>query len=163
MNDEQGETWFCAKDVCDALEHTNSRRAIAKLVDEGDVTKRYTMDALDRMQPTTFINESSLYSLILSCWMKVHLGYRSGRLPKTGSHLFLEGAEVHDVNIYTKSVAKSVVSWGEMSIFAYLKNLNSHKMLKNQRRAKSAPRSTKTNTFTPRISTFSTQIRSFLR
>ena len=66
MNDEQGETWFCAKDVCDALEHTNSRRAIAKLVDEGDVTKRYTMDALDRMQPTTFINESGLYSLILS-------------------------------------------------------------------------------------------------
>ena len=66
MNDEQGETWFCAKDVCDALEHTNSRRAIAKLVDEGDVTKRYTMDALGRMQPTTFINESGLYSLILS-------------------------------------------------------------------------------------------------
>ena len=55
------------KDVCDALEHTNSRRAIAKLVDEGDVTKRYTMDALGRMQPTTFINESGLYSLILSC------------------------------------------------------------------------------------------------
>ena len=66
MSDEQGEPLFCAKDVCDALEHTNSRRAIAKLVDEGDVTKRYTMDALGRMQPTTFINESGLYSLILS-------------------------------------------------------------------------------------------------
>jgi hypothetical protein len=43
---------------------------------------------------------------------------------------------VHDVNIYTKSVAKSVVSWGEMHIFAYLKNLNSHEMLKNQWKGK---------------------------
>ena len=42
MSDEQGEPLFCGKDVCDALQHTNSRRAIAKLVDEGDVTKRYT-------------------------------------------------------------------------------------------------------------------------
>jgi hypothetical protein len=37
---------------------------------------------------------------------------------------------VHDVNIYTKSVAKSVVSWGGMPIFAYLKNLNSHEIRK---------------------------------
>jgi len=40
--DENNEPLFCAKDVCDALKHTNSRRAIAKLVDEADVTKRYT-------------------------------------------------------------------------------------------------------------------------
>ena len=65
MSDEQGEIWFCAKDVCDALEHTNSRRAIAKLVDEGDVTKRYTITSSGEQQ-MTFINESGLYSLILS-------------------------------------------------------------------------------------------------
>ena len=65
MSDEQGETWFCAKDVCDALQHTNSRRAIAKLVDEGDVTKRYTPTSSGEQQ-MTFINESGLYALILS-------------------------------------------------------------------------------------------------
>jgi len=62
---EQGEPLFCAKDVCDALKHTNSRRAIAKLVDEGDVTKRYTPTKSGN-QVMTFINESGLYALILS-------------------------------------------------------------------------------------------------
>ena len=65
MKNEQGEPLFCAKDVCDALKHTNSRRAIAKLVDEGDVTKCYTPTTSGK-QVMTFINESGLYALILS-------------------------------------------------------------------------------------------------
>ena len=65
ISNEQGEAMFCAKDVCDALKHTNSRRAIAKLVDEGDVTKRYTPTTSGN-QLMTFINESGLYALILS-------------------------------------------------------------------------------------------------
>ena len=65
LSNEQGEVMFCAKDVCDALKHTNSRRAIAKLVDEGDVTKRYT-PTTSGDQLMTFINESGLYALILS-------------------------------------------------------------------------------------------------
>ena len=65
MSNEQGEPLFCAKDVCDALKHTNSRRAIAKLVNEGDVTKRYTPTKSGN-QVMTFINESGLYALILS-------------------------------------------------------------------------------------------------
>ena len=64
LSNEQGEVMFCAKDVCDALKHTNSRRAIAKLVDEGDVTKRYTPTSSGD-QLMTYINESGLYSLIL--------------------------------------------------------------------------------------------------
>ena len=65
IHGEQDEPLFCAKDVCDALKHTNSRRAIAKLVDEGDVTKRYTPTKSGN-QVMTFINESGLYALILS-------------------------------------------------------------------------------------------------
>ena len=66
MSDEKGEPLFCAKDVCDALGYNNSRDAMRKHVEIDDVAKRDTMDALGRMQPTTFINESGLYSLILS-------------------------------------------------------------------------------------------------
>ena len=61
----KGQTLVCGKDVCDALQHTNSRRSIAKLVDEDDVTKRYTPTSSGEQQ-MTFINESGLYSLILS-------------------------------------------------------------------------------------------------
>ena len=64
MCNEQSEVMFCAKDVCDALKHTNSRRAIAKLVDEGDVTKRYTPTTSGE-QLMTYVNESGLYALIL--------------------------------------------------------------------------------------------------
>ena len=64
-SNEQGEVLFCAKDVCDALKHTNSRRAIAKLVDQRDVTKRYTPTTSGN-QLMTYINESGLYSLILA-------------------------------------------------------------------------------------------------
>lgn len=60
-----GEPWFCANDVCDILEHSNSRKAISDLLDEDDVTKRYTVDALNRDQETNFISEYGIYSLIL--------------------------------------------------------------------------------------------------
>ena len=66
MSNEQGEPMFCAKDVCDALSHSNSRKAIANLVDKDDVTRSYIIDSLGRKQQATFINESGLYSLILS-------------------------------------------------------------------------------------------------
>ena len=62
VRNEQGEPLFCAKDVCDALGYNNSRDAMRKHVEIDDVAKRDTMDALGRMQPTTFINESGLYS-----------------------------------------------------------------------------------------------------
>ena len=66
MTNEQGEPIFCAKDVCDALKHTNSRKAVANLVDKDDVTRSYIIDSLGRNQQATFINESGLYALILS-------------------------------------------------------------------------------------------------
>ena len=62
----QGEPMFCAKDVCEALKHTNSRKAVVDLVDKDDVTRSYIIDSLGRKQRATFINESGLYALILS-------------------------------------------------------------------------------------------------
>ena len=66
MSNEQGEVLFCAKDVCDALSHSNSRKAVANLVEEDDVTRSYLIDSLGRKQQAIFINESGLYALILS-------------------------------------------------------------------------------------------------
>ena len=62
----QGEPMFCAKDVCEALKHTNSRKAVVDLGDKDDVTRSYIIDSLGRKQRATFINESGLYALILS-------------------------------------------------------------------------------------------------
>lgn len=63
--DLNGEPWFVGKDVAAVLEYSNPRKALADHVDQEDkgVTK---CDTLGGMQELTIINESGLYSLILS-------------------------------------------------------------------------------------------------
>lgn len=67
--DEDGDPWMVGKDVAIALGYTNPRKALADHVDvedkrQGDgVTIR---DSIGRAQAATLINESGLYSLVLS-------------------------------------------------------------------------------------------------
>lgn len=57
-----GETWFVAKDVCDRLGLTNSRKALQSLDnDEKGVTTGYTLGGNQTM---AIVNESGLYSLV---------------------------------------------------------------------------------------------------
>ena len=65
VTDGQGEVLFCAKDVCDALGYNNSRDALRKHVEKGDVAKCDT-PTTSGDQLMTYINESGLYSLILA-------------------------------------------------------------------------------------------------
>ena len=60
-----GEPWFVGKDVAETLGYSNPRKAIGDHVDDEDkgVTK---CDTLGGSQDLTVINESGLYSLILS-------------------------------------------------------------------------------------------------
>lgn len=60
-----GEPWLVGKDVAEALGYSNPRKAIGDHVDDEDkgVTK---CDTLGGSQDLTVINESGLYSLILS-------------------------------------------------------------------------------------------------
>lgn len=60
------EPCFAGKDVTDILGYSNSRDAIARHVAEEDRETIGLSDAMGREQPTVFINESGLYSLILS-------------------------------------------------------------------------------------------------
>ena len=61
----KGETYFVGKDVADALGYGNSRDALRKHVDEDDKqTSRFATG--DQQYNMTVINESGLYSLILS-------------------------------------------------------------------------------------------------
>lgn len=63
-----GEPWFVGKDVAEILGYSNTRKALADHVDKEDkgVTK---CDTLGGVQDLTVINESGLYSLILSSKM----------------------------------------------------------------------------------------------
>ena len=61
-----GEPYFIGKDVATILGYKNIRDAIAKHVDDDDKDDVAIRDSIGRMQNTTVINESGLYSLILS-------------------------------------------------------------------------------------------------
>lgn len=68
--DEQGEPLFCAKDVCDVLDYTNSSKAISDHCRPSGVTKRYVTSEAEASkarenQEMTFINEGNLYRLII--------------------------------------------------------------------------------------------------
>lgn len=62
-----GEPWFVAKDVADALGYSNSRDALARHVDDEDKTSVVIPDTGSNYKSkATLINESGLYSLVLS-------------------------------------------------------------------------------------------------
>lgn len=60
-----GEPWFVAKDVATALGYSNTRDAIAKHVDDDDKNTVVIRDGKGNPNQT-IINESGLYSLVLS-------------------------------------------------------------------------------------------------
>lgn len=62
-----GEPWFVGKDIAENLGYTNTRKAIIDHVDTEDKRDGVTIrDSIGRKQTPTCINESGLYSLILS-------------------------------------------------------------------------------------------------
>ena len=65
MSNEQGEVMFCAKDVAEALGYKLARKAVQDHVDEGDVLK-WNTPTTSGVQMMLYVNESGLYSLILS-------------------------------------------------------------------------------------------------
>nr|WP_294672194.1 phage antirepressor [uncultured Blautia sp.] len=60
------EPWFVGKDVAESLGYERATKAIRDHVDEEDVDEIPIQDSIGRMQNTPVINESGLYSLVLS-------------------------------------------------------------------------------------------------
>lgn len=59
-----GEPWFVASDVADALDHSDTSKAVSRLDDDEKLTR--TMFASGQNREVLVINESGLYSLILT-------------------------------------------------------------------------------------------------
>lgn len=64
MTGEDGEYWFCSKDVCAVLGYSNSRQSTADHCREKGVSKRYTLTEQGK-QELQFIDEGNLYRLII--------------------------------------------------------------------------------------------------
>ena len=67
MSSEQGEVMFCGKDACEALGYAKARNAVMQHVDDEDKTTALIQGAGSNYKSqAVFINESGLYTLILS-------------------------------------------------------------------------------------------------
>ncbi|MDE3738605.1 BRO family protein [Pseudomonas resinovorans] len=64
MTEENGEHWFCAKDVCEVLGYNNTSQTVEDHCREAGVSKRYTSSGGQRRE-LAFINEGNLYRLII--------------------------------------------------------------------------------------------------
>ncbi len=60
------EPWFVGENVAGVLGYAKSLNVLSAYVDEGDSLKQGLIDNIGRIKKTIFINESSLYSLIIS-------------------------------------------------------------------------------------------------
>ena len=61
-----GEPWFVGKDVAEVLGYERPTKAVSDRVEDDDIDGIPIQDSIGRMQNTPIINESGLYSLILS-------------------------------------------------------------------------------------------------
>ena len=115
MVDEKGEPWFVGKDVARRLGYINHRKALRDHVDEEDRKDGVTIrDSIGRDQETTFINESGLYSLVLSSTLPQAKAFKRWvtaevlpQIRKTGGYIPLkdkEGRELSDLEIMCRAM-----------------------------------------------------------
>ncbi|HGI2395237.1 TPA: phage antirepressor KilAC domain-containing protein [Streptococcus agalactiae] len=64
--EKDGEFFFIGKEVAEKLGYARGRKAVLDHIDAEDIDEVPFQDAIGRMQKTSIINESGLYSLILS-------------------------------------------------------------------------------------------------
>ncbi|HBN5564825.1 TPA: Bro-N domain-containing protein [Escherichia coli] len=116
-----GEPWFVAKDVCDALRLVNSRKALMSLdEDEKGVTLSYTPGGEQKLN---IISESGLYTLILRCRDAVKQGTTAWRFRKWVTNEVLPSIRKNGEYVYIEPEpmrAAEPLNWRQK---AYLRGL----------------------------------------
>ena len=105
MANENGDVYFVGKDVAKALGYGQPDKAIVRHVDDDDRTFHTVIDSLGRRQKAFIINESGLYSLVLSSKLEQAKAFKrwvtSEVLPqirKTGGYIPTHDAEGHPLS-----------------------------------------------------------------
>ena len=114
--DENGEPWFCAKDLCDVLGYKNSSCAVNQHVRSSDVAKRYVAriaknrygECNGKMQVVQmiFVNESGFYALVLGSKLATAVKFKDWvtsvvlpQIRKTGGYIPMKEGESEEETI----------------------------------------------------------------
>ncbi|MCM1225969.1 MAG: phage antirepressor [Clostridium sp.] len=111
-----GEPWFVGKDIAEILGYHNTRDAIAKRVDaEDELCGVAVCDSIGREQYPVLINESGLYSMILSSKLPKAKRFKrwitSEVLPsirRTGKYVHEKAREAEELKMRTR-LAKTLI------------------------------------------------------
>jgi prophage antirepressor-like protein len=115
ITDEQGNPWFVAKDICSALDLSDVSKAVSRLDEDEKGTNKIL--TLGGSQDVLIINESGLYSLILSsnkpeakAFKKVVTNEILPSIRKTGQYSTKskKQSNVHDVFLKSHRVAREL-------------------------------------------------------
>ena len=114
-----GNPWFVGKDVANKLGYSNTRKAILDHVDTDDKNDGVTIrDSIGRNQNPTIINESGLYSLVLSSKLPSAKRFKkwvtSEVLPAIRKHgAYLTDEKAYDVTHNPNALADLLLQAGE--------------------------------------------------
>ena len=114
--DENGEPWFCAKDLCDVLGYKNSSFAVNQHVRSSDVAKRYVArlaknrfgvcEGKMQVVQMIFVNESGFYALVLGSKLATAVKFKDWvtsvvlpQIRKTGGYIPVHEGESEEETI----------------------------------------------------------------
>ena len=114
--DENGEPWFCAKDLCDVLGYKNSSCAVNQHVRSSDVAKRYVArlaknrfgvcEGKMQVVQMIFVNESGFYALVLGSKLASAVKFKDWvtsvvlpQIRKTGGYIPMKEGESEEETI----------------------------------------------------------------
>ena len=114
--DENGEPWFCAKDLCDVLGYKNSSCAVSQHVRSSDVAKRYVArlaknrfgvcEGKMQVVQMIFVNESGFYALVLGSKLPSAVKFKDWvtsvvlpQIRKTGGYIPMKEGESEEETI----------------------------------------------------------------
>mgnify|MGYP002658114034 FL=1 len=113
--DENGEPWFCAKDLCDVLgyrradnavrQHVNPLDALKQCI-KVDVRKKSDGTISQRLTPMIFVNESGFYALVLGSKLASAMKFKDWvtsvvlpQIRKTGGYIPVKEGESEEETI----------------------------------------------------------------
>ena len=119
--EKNGEPWFIGKDVAEALGYEASRNAITKHVDDDDKLT-HQIGASGQNRNMTIINESGLYSLIMSSKLPQAKAFKRWvthevlpTIRKTGSYKTPKQSSDRDKAMLKNAQARSAKLWLEIA------------------------------------------------
>ena len=152
--DEKGEPWFCAKDLCDALEYKNSSSAVSQHVRSSDIVKRYVArpaknrfgvcEGKMQIVQMIFVNESGFYALVLGSKLPSALMFKDWvtsvvlpQIRKTGGYIPVnEGESEEEMIRNAEQILRATLKEKENLLEKQKKLLEEQKILMEQQKSK---------------------------